>query len=163
MKSIITELTALIKAEMPEFIAVGLWNNQLQAMEDQVGFAIPSPSCFIEVGTPANIEQLGNGVQMYVLDVIIHICHDNYNNTGDLIDADLLIFDLKQKVFELLQRFELVGCSELVRISEEVDVNHETVVHYIQTYTTNCIDTSKQRYHNQFTTLPTGLNIIVNG
>lgn len=163
MKSIITELTALIKTEISDFIAVGLWNNQLQAMEDGTGYEVPMPACFIELSSPTETEQLGNGVQMYAVNVIVHICHANYNNVGDLIDADLAIFDLKQKVYELLQRYELTKCAELVRISEETDSNHDTVVHYIQTYVTSYMDTTKQRYHNQFTTLPTGLNIEING
>jgi hypothetical protein len=163
MKSIITELVDLIKAEIPEFFAVGVWNNQLQAMADGVGYEVPMPSLFVELQNPNNVQQLGMGVQLYELYVVIHICHANYNNVGDMIDADLEIFDLKQKVFELIQRVELTKCCELVRIAEDTDINHDTVVHYIQTYTTNFTDFSKQRYQKQFTTLPTGLNIEING
>lgn len=162
MKTIITELTDLIKLNIPEFRAVGAWNNQLQAMSDGVGYEVPMPALFIEIASPSNIEQLGAGYQLYEVDVILHICHANYNNTGDLIDSDLMIFDLKQQVFELIQRKELTLCSELVRVSESTDTNHDTVIDYVQIYKTTYLDATAKRYEKLYTTLPTGTNIQVN-
>lgn len=133
--------------EVPGFNYIGIWNNQVEAIQnrdpsDYSANSWPLPALFIEIITE-EIQQLGNGVQIYdpVL-VKIHIVDDFYN--GDNMEENTRVFDYSKAVYQVLQKFEPNGAVAFVRTSEEQDFNHNNVYHFIQTYTTNYIEPSRE-------------------
>lgn len=146
MKDLYLAVKARLVALVPELMYVHVYNNQFSQITDEgrESYSFPFPCAFVEIVTPSEISQLGNGVQMYE-DVIvrIHIGDDYYNNhTDGSQDENLRIFDLRQKVYEALQKFTPDKCVTFVRVEETQDFDHTNVYHFVQDYKTNYIDHS---------------------
>ena len=125
-----------------------VWNNQMGGRDaDQKDmYAFPLPAVFLEINSPDSIEQLGNGAQLQVLTLRVHIFHEFYNNTdttNGMMEQDLAIFALRDVVYGALQKYEPSGAVAMVRIAEMQDYDHDNVYHFIQEYQTNYIDNSR--------------------
>lgn len=124
---------------------IAVWNNQAELIENEraesyTGYTCALPAAFVELTSPAEIQQLGDEQQLYdPLIVRIHIVTEYYHNAGDM-EEDLSIFDLRSDVYKKLQKFEPDGAVAFVRTQEEQDQNHTNVYHFIQTYTTNYLE-----------------------
>lgn len=156
MKQVLIDLMARIDL-IADFNHIAIWNNQLDDEEQ----AYSLPACFIEIQNNADSIQLGGGAQLYEVNVNFHIIHENYNNAYQHTSQDLLIYDLKQKVYESIQGYEPTGCVAFVKTSEIQDDNHTNLVHYQMSFQTNIVDFSKEKYNKLLTTTPTTL--IING
>lgn len=156
MKQVLIDLMARIDL-IADFNHIAIWNNQLDDEEQ----AYSLPACFIEIENNADSIQLGGGAQLYEVNVNFHIIHENYNNAYQDTSQDLLIYDLKQKVYESIQGYEPTGCVAFVKTSEIQDDNHTNLVHYQMSFQTNIVDFSKEKYNKLLTTTPTTL--IING
>lgn len=156
MKQVLIDLIAKIDL-IADFNHIAIWNNQLDDEEQ----AYSLPACFIEIQNNADSIQLGGGAQLYEVNVNFHIIHENYNNAYQDTSQDLLIYDLKQKVYESIQGYEPTGCVAFVKTSETQDDNHTNLVHYQMAFKTNIVDFSKEKYNKLLTTTPTTL--IING
>jgi hypothetical protein len=156
MKQVLIDLMARIET-IGDFLHVAVWNNQLD--DDEQAYSLPA--CFIEIENNADSIQLGGGFQLYEVVVNFHIIHENYNNVYDNTSQDLIIYDLKQKVYESIQGFEPTGCVAFVKINEVQDDNHTNLVHYQMAFQTNIVDSTKEKYNKLLTTTPTTL--IING
>jgi len=156
MKQLLIDLIAKITL-ITDFNHIAVWNNQLD--QDEQSFSLPA--CFIEIQNNADSIQLGGGVQLYEVTVNFHIVHENYNNAYQDTSQDLLIYDLKQKVYESIQGYEPTGCVAFVKTTEIQDNNHTNLVHYQMIFQTNLVDFTKEKYNKLLTTTPTTL--IING
>ena len=140
MRQLYTDIKTKLQGITPELF-VAVYNGQFEQIEAQEIYSFPFPCAFIEIVSESEVEQLGNGVQIFdPLYVKIHIGHTFYN--GDNQEENLAIFDLKQTIFQALQKFEPDGAVAFIRLSEEQDTDHTDVYHFIQTYTTNYVDTT---------------------
>ena len=162
MKQVLIDLIAKIDL-IADFNHIAIWNNQLDDEEQ----AYSLPACFIEIQNIGFVRcwlfvwQLGGGAQLYEVNVNFHIIHENYNNAYQDTSQDLLIYDLKQKVYESIQGYEPTGCVAFVKTSEIQDDNHTNLVHYQMSFQTNIVDFTKEKYNKLLTTTPTTL--IING
>jgi hypothetical protein len=156
MKQVLIDLMARIDL-IADFNHIAIWNNQLDDEEQ----AYSLPACFIEIENNADTIQLGGGAQLYEVNVNFHIIHENYNNAYQDTSQDLLIYDLKQKVYESIQGFEPTGCVAFVKINEIQDDNHSNLVHYQMIFETNIVDFTKEKYNKLLTDEATTL--IING
>lgn len=120
-----------------------VWNNQTTFEAEGTHYNYPKPAVFVEFANLEDIEQLGNGNQIYN-DMIIrlHIVQDFYNATDGLgvEEQNLTIFDLTQKVFAGLNKFEPSGAVALVRVAEQHKSDHTNIYEFIQDYRTNLVD-----------------------
>ncbi len=128
---------------------VQLWNNQMEDLKnpENNSYSFPLPAVFVEFIAPSDIQQLGDGSQIYdPLIVRLHIIHEFLNNISDtngILEQDLDILELKESVFATMQRFTPNMAVAFVRVSEAADYNHNNVVEFIQDYKTNLIDDSR--------------------
>ena len=142
-------------AQVPEFAFIQMFNNQFELIESQETYSFPFPCCFIEFLADNPVQQMGNGVQIYdPLTIRIHIGHDFYNAMDGTQEQDLLVMDLKQKVFKALNKFEPLGATVFIRFSETQDTNHTNVYHFIQDYKTNYIDQDRTEPQNSILSTP---------
>lgn len=137
-------VTILNNDSQPCWIA--MWNNQVEKLKqtDEEGnplYPINLPGIFLEIEAPTDIQQLGNGVQLYDFRFNLHIV-DNQADAGDEegVDQNMAIFDIKKSVFTLLQGQWVDKFGQFVRVSEIQDYEHNNVYHFIQSYTSNYTD-----------------------
>lgn len=133
------------------FKKIAKWNNQLVLLMNEEGARVnlfELPAIFIAFDT-SSITQLGNGVQLYdPLDFEVHILDWQIDAENGTFEQNLRIFDLKQKVYQCLQKFQPGFTDEedpagsCIRISEQEDNNHNGVYHFIQKYRTTFVDNS---------------------
>lgn len=147
MKDLYLAVKARIIAQCPDIQFVHIYNNQFSQITDEGrdNFSFPFPCAFVEIVAPNEIQQLGNGAQLYEGVIVrIHIGDDYYNNyTDGSQDENLRIFDLRQSVYDALQKFTPDKCVTFVRVEESQDFDHTNVYHYIQDYKTNYVDISR--------------------
>ena len=161
MKQLFLDIKSQLLAQVPELAFIQMFNNQFELIESQDTYSFPFPCCFIEFLADNPIQQLGNGVQIYdPLTVRVHIGNDFYNAMDGTQEQDLIVMDLKQKVFKALNKFEPLGATVFVRFSETQDTNHTNVYHFIQDYKTNYIDQDRNEpVKSTLSTPPTTLII----
>lgn len=140
MKQLYLDIKARLKLKIPDLNFIAVYNNQFDLMEGQQIYSFPFPCAFVEIVSDSEAQQLGNGVQIFdPLYVKIHIGHEFYN--GDNQEENLAVYDLRDKVYKALQKWEPNGAVAFIRSSETQDPDHTNVYHFVQTYTTNYIDT----------------------
>lgn len=122
-----------------------VWNNQTTFEAEGQMYDYPKPAVFIEFANLEDIQQLGNGNQIYN-DILVrlHIVQEFYNATDGLgiEEQNLTIFDLTQAIFKGLNRFEPTGAAAMVRTAEGHKSDHNNIYEFIQDYKTNLIDLS---------------------
>ena len=131
-----------------EYVAplyVALWNNQAQYFENDSDqdtlIPFQRPAIFIEFLNDLEIEQLGNGVQIFdPLTIRVHIIVDQFDAMDGTMEQNLSIFPFKQQVYATLQGFEPQGAVAFVRIQETQDYEHTNIYHFMQDYRTNYVD-----------------------
>ena len=168
MKNLFIALRARIATKVPEVLHMAIFNDQINRLQNiqpegdysQDCYAFARPAIFVEFLNPNEVIQLGQGVQMYdPLIIRIHLIHDNFHNGGDM-DMDLAIFDLKDKVFKALQKFEPTGSGLLIRTAEEQDYDHGNIYHWIMDFTTTYVDSLAAEPVGSISTVPpTSLNL----
>ena len=138
MKALIQAVKARL-ATVPDFKTIRVFNNQFELLESGEYEGVFCNAAFIEIINDQPAIQLGRGYQLFdPIIVRIHIGHEFYD--GDNMDEDLDVFDLKDKVYQVLQKFEPDGAVAFCRTAEGQDYDHANVYHYIMDFTTNYID-----------------------
>ena len=127
---------------------VRIWNNQYQWVLDGKMEMFPYPAAFVEV-IPADIQQLGDGSQMYRdMTVNIHILHWEMDAADNTMEQNLSVYNIAADAYLLMQEFVPTGASYAVsnlrRVSETPQYDHPGLYHFIQTYRVNLIDNTMQ-------------------
>lgn len=164
---------------------IRLWNNQLNDMVEGTFSEAATyndnhvtPFIFIEFVSPMNISTLGNGNQVYEdLFIKLHLIYDFTDAQDGTMGQDLLVLQFAQAVYVALQDWMpstvtitgnfagtyQVPVGSMVRMEEEQDFNHSNLYHFIQTYKTNYVDSSRNRpIGGQLASANTTLDLIVN-
>jgi hypothetical protein len=149
--------TQLITA-VPELKYVRMWNNQIQMLFEGRMEMYGHPAVFIEF-VSSDIFQGGENVQIYdPLYFRVHIAFWQIDGAGGItenyidgaFEQNLDIFDLKDKIYLALQKFqpgiddEDVPAGACVRVSENQDYSHAGVYHFIMTFKTTLVDKISQ-------------------
>lgn len=127
-----------------------MWNNQLELLAAGKLEMFNHPACFIEFSS-AEIQQLGNGVQLFnPLKFKVHILDWQIDAMDGTFEQNLEVYDLKDVIYQALQKLQPgllnqdtpqnIPVSEFIRIAEWQDYQHAGVYHYIQEYSTTLID-----------------------
>lgn len=125
--------TALEDVEGIEF--VDTWRNQFEKVKEENQFQLP---CALIQMTRSNFTNLTMGLQMYDVDVAVHIGYGSYK------DTDLDLYTLKQLVYEALHRLQPeTTCSMLLRTGEDEQNDHDVLTEFIQHYKTTVKDYDK--------------------
>lgn len=143
-----TAIKARLNSLVPSIEFIAMYNNQVEKLLIQEPgdytnstYEFPRPAVFIQFVPPQEIQQLGNGVQIYdPLVIVVHILHEKFNDLSGNQEENLEVFALKQLIFKALNKFEPAGASGFARTSEEQDTDHTNLYWYKQEYTTNYID-----------------------
>lgn len=144
---------------------VRMWNNQADFLLAGRMELFQMPAFFIEFTTASTLGVMaGEGVQLYDPVVVrIHILHWQLDANGNFIDGgfeqNLDVFDTKDKVYKLLQKFKPSKGSPMNRSSEVQDYNHPGVYHFIQEYLTTWTDELMQEPVGGTQTGPTPLGL----
>lgn len=131
------------------FKFVNIWNDNYNRLLEGEDNSPQLPACYIEIENPQEIQQLGDGCQIYdPLYINIHVLHDNYNeylnsDSYQAFNRDLAVFDLKQTLFKALTKYKLSGGGGiLIRSSEMIDESFGIIHHFAQQFTTTFVDSS---------------------
>jgi len=164
MKELKTLASTLIGDDnTPLFKHIRVWNNQLEQerADPNNQLSYPKPALFIELANTSDIQQMGAGAQIYNdLRVRLHIIHEHYNEytNGNIFDEDVKVFDIAQRLYYAINKYEPSGAVAMVRVNEELDFNHDNLYHLVQEYATNLVDLSREEPLN-FVPMPTPLAI----
>jgi hypothetical protein len=126
---ILTRLTTKLKdTDVVKFVQI--WNDQFRFMEDQQTYSFPFPCVFVEVVNDLEFNQIGGGYEQADIDWCIHIGQDFYNADDGTQEQNLTIFDLRDKVVEVLSNYKPTACGLMFRTKESQDYEHTNVYHY---------------------------------
>lgn len=147
LRNFIKDIKKQIKDKCSDIKHVGVWNNQLQQIQNQEHVQYSFPACFIEIQID-DIEQLGEGYQLYNGNVLIHIIDEHYDTNFYEDDYDESyenndIYKIESQVYNALECFEPNKSNSLQRINLEFDFESTNLYHAIQTYSFNYVDDSK--------------------
>lgn len=142
MKSLFLDIKSRIINNIPEITYVRMFNNQLQnAVNNNSTYDFPIPCVFVEFDSPNEPKQLGVGFQIYEpLYVKLHLVVNELDSADGNLDQNLNIFDLKDSLYTIMQKFNPDKASIFIRSSEEQDYDHDNIYVWKQTYTTTYID-----------------------
>ena len=163
MKSLFLDIQSRITTYIPEITYVRMFNNQLEnAVNNNITYDFPIPCVFVEFDNPNEPKQLGNGFQIYEpLNVILHLVANELDSADGNLDQNLNIFDLKDKLYKVMQKFEPNKASIFIRSAEEQDYDHANIYVWKQTYRTTYIDGLMEEPINPTYTTPEDTNLIV--
>jgi hypothetical protein len=164
MKALYNAIVAQIQAVVPTVLFVRMFNDQFNQTEEGSIYEIPYPFVLIEFDDAQEIHQLGGGYQLYdPVTVRLHIGHVQIISANQ--EENLSVFDLKDQIFQAMQKFEPAGAVAFVRTSETRDYQHTNIYHFIQEYKTNYIEALMAEPINPTTATltDTTLPIIVGG
>lgn len=91
MRKLFEFIKAHMKATLPEFKTVSMWNNQLDhANEERDEIALRYPACFVQFVT-SEVRNRSLGLQDAVMQVIFHLAYEGYkySEVRQLDDMDL--------------------------------------------------------------------------
>jgi len=146
MKQLLLDIKARLIAAIPTLRLAAIYNGQPEKIKtqetDENGYQLfDSPACFIEAVNANEIQQLGNGYQIYdPLTIRIHVYFTQLDSGTGTLDENLDVFDFKNLVFKALQKYEFDGAVAMVRIAENLDYNHDNVYIYTLDFITNYVD-----------------------
>lgn len=125
--------------ETNKFNWLAPWNNQFERMQNEEGYAIMNPSCYVELNT-TDQHQLLKAYQGYDIEVIIHVISEELDAGDGDIDAFYSIYELRDEVVKALSLFNFEQGGFLQKISEVQDYSHTNLYHYMITYRGHYID-----------------------
>lgn len=141
---LIEDIISKVKADLPEFKTVELFNNNFLKAETGQTDIVKFPALFIGFPEGMNFGDRGAGNQLTTELVIrFHIADSitkgRISNNTTVLD----LLDLKQKVFEAFQGYKSDGFNTFKRRREETDEDRTNYYVFIQDWTTNVLDDSK--------------------
>lgn len=165
MKLLFLAIQSYLLSQLSNVNYIRMWNNQLDRLlngEQQSDFALmdengDTPALLIELVGPANIEMLGNGDQIYQdLVIRVHILHQFYNANDGTMDQDLPVLDIAENIYKAFNDWMpdtmtingvvyQIPVGVMNRTGENWDYDHPDVYHFIQEYTTNWVDSNRNK------------------
>ena len=115
------------------------WNNQTKRESTGEYISYPKPAAFIELVSPVQYEELGQGFRDADLGINIHLVHEFYNQDGTF-EQDLMIYDLENQVLVALSLFKPTGCGPMVCKTSSEDNDHDNVNEMILGFVCNFTD-----------------------
>lgn len=123
-----------------------IWNNQIRDRGEAREYDYSTPACFVEVVNPQEYKLIGQGYRAADLVFRLHIEHEYYNADGTF-EQDLEIYDLRDKIVELMQHFKPTACGQMVVVEEVQNYDHDNVNTFLIDIITHFIDdVGRRRY-----------------
>ncbi len=124
-KELYINLKKQIEYYIPEIRYVALWNNQFNrsngtGQDGRKQAAFDYPAVFIEFHDSL-FRQLSLGVQEFDFELSTHLGFKSFKT------EDLEILELKEKLYWVVQRFQLDSFARLSRVNEMWDYDHDDV------------------------------------
>ncbi len=154
----IEDVLTRIRTELPQFLTVRVWNNQVEMEQDGKYQAYSKPACFIEVLNDVVWEQLSEGYSASDLAFRFHIVHEYYDDEQGNFEQDLVVFDLRDALIAKFMLYKPVGCGVMTKINEVMDYDHNNIYHLIVDFVTCFIDDKGAKQYIE-TTPPTALDL----
>lgn len=140
----IENIITKVKAELPEFKTVELFNNNFVKAESGFTDLVKFPALFIGFPEGMNFNDAGAGNQLTNELVVRFYIADSITKGRAVNSTTVLdLLDLKQKVFEAFQGYKSDGFNTFKRRREETDEDRTNYYVFIQDWTTNVLDDSK--------------------
>lgn len=154
----IEDVMTRIRTELPQFLTVRIWNNQVDAEYNGDYQAYAKPACFVEVMNDVTWEQLSEGYSAADLGFRFHIVHEFYDDQAGNFEQDLIIFDLRDALISKFMLYKPVGCGHMTKISETMDYDHPNIYHMLVDFVTHFIDDKGAKQYIE-TTPPTDIEL----
>lgn len=135
------DILTKIRAELPGFLTVNVWNNQTKQEADGQYIGYPKPALFIEVIKDPEIGALPQGVSSSDVGVIFHIVHE-FTNDGDNFEQNLAVFDFTKQVLQAFTLYKAPGCGPMALVNEAQDQEHTQIYEYVLGFVAHFIDTT---------------------
>lgn len=163
MKDLFLAIQTRITTLVPEITYVRIFNNQFEnAVNENNTYDFPMPCVFVEFENVNEPKQLGAGFQIYEpLYVKLHLGVNELDSSDGNLDQNLNIFDLKDKLYKAMQKFEPNKASIFIRSSEEQDYDHTNIYVWKQTYRTTYIDGLMEEPQNPTYTTPEDTDLTI--
>jgi len=139
-KQVLQALLTKVKADLPQFQTVRVWNNQIQRERAGEYPNFAKPACFVQIIVNPEWGALPDGVSSADLGVVFHIAHEYYDNNEGDFEQDLVVFDLADKIIEGFTLHKLPACGPMTKISETQDEDHDNVYYYQVGYLCHFLD-----------------------
>lgn len=141
---LIENIITKIKAELPEFKTVDLYNNNFEKNQLGQNDIIKFPALLI--GFPEGVSYSDNGAGTQLSDELVlrfYIATEMTKGRASNSTTVLDLFDLKQKVYNSFQLYKTDGISTFKRRYEESDEDRTNYYVFLQDWTTNILDDTK--------------------
>lgn len=135
------DILAKVRAEMPDFKTVNVWNNQTRYEQDAVYVGYAKPALFVEVVKNPDIGPLPRGVSASDVAIMFHVVHE-FVNDGANFEQNLAVFELTKKVLQAFTLYKAPGCGPMALFSEMQDQEHTQIYEYVLGFVTHFIDTT---------------------
>lgn len=163
MTQLFNDIKTKILEVVPEVTFVQMYNGQFEDIEAEGAaiYSFPSPFVLIEFEDNIEWKQLGQGYQIAdPLFVNLHLGHVLYDAQDGTMELNLEVYNLSQKLFKGMNKFEPAGAVQFIRKENTQDKRHTNLYHFIQRYATNYIDQDRTEPVNGILKdPPTGLEI----
>lgn len=123
-----------------------IFNNQLVREQEGKQYAYEKPCVFVEVINKSKYDQLGEGFQSSDIGFRLHLVHEEYDTGDGMMDQNINIFDLRDKVVRTLSLYEPTGCGPLTRVGEDQDYDHSNLYHYMIDFVCNFTDSRGSKW-----------------
>lgn len=140
IKDPILDVMARIRAQIPEFLTVRIFNNQIRDERDGKYVDYPKPACFVEILNDVAWQTLQGGHAAADLGFRFHIVHEHYNNSDGTFEQDLAVFGLRDSIIKKFTLFKAIGCGPMALQAEGLDYDHDNIYEYIVDFVTHFID-----------------------
>ena|ERR1043165_1792845 len=154
----IEDVMTRIRTELPQFLTVRVWNNQVVMEHEGEYQAYAKPACFLEILNDVVWEQLGEGNSGADLAFRFHIVHEYYDDQAGNFEQDLVVFDLRDALIAKFMLYKPVGCGPMTKINEVMDYDHGNIYHMIVDFVAYFTDDKGAKQYIQ-TTPPTALDL----
>lgn len=145
---VLARLSTKIDITTPEGIKnVRLWNEQITLQQDGQAVGYTRPNLYLEVLNEGAILSIGGGYDATDKIFRIHIEAEYFDGIGTY-EADLLVFELRDLVINLLKGFKPAGCGTLVLTGEAQDYEHTNIYHYTVDFLAQFIDSTNSQESN---------------
>lgn len=141
---LIEDIIAKIKAELPQFKTVELYNNDFDKAEQGLKDLTKFPALYIGFPEGVNYSDSGAGTQKtseVVLRFYIAVSMTKGRAVNNTTVLDLL--DLKQEVYKAFQGYKSDGFNTFKRRYEETDEDRTNFYVFLQDWTTDILDDTK--------------------
>lgn len=135
------DILSKIRAEMPGFRTVNVWNNQTKFEKDGQYVGYDKPALFVEVVKNPEVEALPEGVSASDVGVIFHLVHE-FVNDGANFEQNLAVFDFTKQVLQAFTLYKAPGCGPMALANEGQDQEHTQIYEYVLGFVAHFIDTT---------------------